>query len=442
MSETDLHQPPCDLAAEMAALGAAIQSPEALAAVVDVCAPDRFYRPNHEKILAAALTLYGKGEPVDPVSVAAELGRRGELLTVGGAPYLHTLMESVPTAANVGYYAEIVADKAILRDLADAGTFTSQLAYEGSVEPIAAVERARQRLDAVAAGARTDDAVYTAAQATQRAVERYRNPKAPGLKTGWRDLDAIIPGGLRPGWLVIVGARPKVGKSFLGVSLPLYVAQNDVPAAICSLEMPEAELTDRLISQVAGVELDALRACKLTDYEWQDVNIAVSKIRPLPLTILDSKRQTLSSIKSRVRDLKRGVGCELLVVDYLTLITPADTRAPRQEQVATLSRGLKLLANELKIPVVALAQINRGPEARADRRPMSSDLRESGAIEADADQVWLLHHDEDVDGEIEVNVALNRHGAPGVAHLAWNPRLARIRDLAKFTHSDDHEDAA
>lgn len=436
MSGDDLRQPPCDLAAEMAALGAAIQSPEALAAVVDVCGPERFYRPAHEKILAAALALYGQGEPVDPVSVAAELGRRSELLAVGGAPYLHTLMESVPTAANVGYYAEIVADKAILRDLADAGTFASQLAYEGSIEPITAVERARQRLDAVAAGARTDEAVYTASQVTDRATERYRSPKAPGLRTGWRDLDSLIPGGLRPGWLVIVGARPKVGKSFLGVSLPLYVAQMGNPAAICSLEMPEAELTDRLISQVSGVELDALRACKLNDYEWQDVNTAASKIRPLPLTILDSKRQTLSSIKSRVRDLKRGVGCDLLVIDYLTLITPADTRAPRQEQVATLSRGLKLLANELKIPVVALAQINRGPEGRSDRRPLPSDLRESGAIEADADQVWLLHHDEDVPGEIEVNVAMNRHGSPGVAHLAWNPRLARIRDLIRFPDTE------
>lgn len=429
---TDLPRPPCDLDAEMAALGAAIQSPEALAAVVDICPPERFYRPAHEKILTAALTLYGRGEPVDPLAVAAELNRRGELVRLGGAPYLHTLIASVPTAANVAYYAEIVADKAILRDLADAGRFASQLAYEATDEPAAAVERARARLDAVAAGTRTDDAVYSAAQITDRATERYRSPKAPGLPTGWRDLDGLIPGGLRPGWLVIVGARPKVGKSFLGVSLPLYAAQMGYPAAICSLEMPEAELTDRLISQVAGVELDALRSCKLSDYEWQDVNTAVAKIRLLKLTILDSKRQTLNSIKSRVRDLKRGVGCELLVIDYLTLITPSDVRAPRQEQVATLSRGLKLLANELKIPVVALAQINRGPEGRADRRPMPSDLRESGAIEADADQVWLLHHDEGVDGEIEVNVALNRHGAPGVAHLAWNPRLARIRDLIRF----------
>lgn len=433
----DLRMPPCDIQAEQAALGAAIQSPEALAAVVDTCPPERFYRPAHQKILTAALALYGRGDPVDPVSVAAELTREGDLTACGGAPYLHTLMSSVTTTANAAYYAEIVAGKATLRDLADAATYATQLAYECTGEPDAAVERVRARLDALAAGARTDDAVYTADQLTTRALDRYRNPRTPGLATPWRDMNHLIPGGLRPGWLVIVGARPKVGKSFLGVSLPLHVARTGTPAAICSLEMPEAELTDRIVAQVAGVELDALRACKLDQYEWAAVEDAARTIRPLPLTILDNKRQTLTSIKARVRDLKRGVGCELLVVDYLTLITPSDARAPRQDQVAAISRGLKLMAGELGVPIVALAQINRGPEARTDKRPTPSDLRESGAIEADADQVWLLHHDPDNDGELEVNVALNRHGAPGIAHLAWNPRLARIKDLARFERPND-----
>ena len=347
-------------------------------------------------------------------------------------------MTQAPTASMGAHYAEIVSAKAIIRDVAGAATRIHQLAHQPIDDPAALIERARTEFDAVAAGHRAgDDATWTAHQLADRALARYANPAPPGLPTGWRDLDQVIRGGLRPGWLVIVGARPKVGKSMIGVSLPLHAAQTGHPAAIVSLEMPEAELSDRLVAQLSGVELDALRECKLTQQQWDAVSDAADEIRPLPLTILDSKRQTLTSIRARVRDLQRsGGGCDLLVVDYLGLVTPADSRVNRQEQVAAISRGLKLIAGELNIPIIALAQINRGPEQRSDRRPLPSDLRESGAIEADADQVWLLHRDEDRTHEIELNIALNRHGSASTVVLAWAPRLARVADLAKFDHPD------
>lgn len=437
--DSDLEQPLHDLRAEQAAIGAAIQNVQAFTAVVDACPPERFYRPAHGKILDAALGLYATGQPIDPVAVAAELDRRGQLAGIGGHPYLHTLYSTVPTGANAAYYAEIVADKAVLRDLDSAATYVAQLARTATDDPIAAVERARGRLDTIAAGARTEDAVWSAGTLASRALERYRSPAPDGIPTGWRDLDRVLPAGLRPGTLVVVGARPKVGKSMLGVALPLQVAQSGRPAAIVSLEMPEAELTDRLIAQMSGIGLDALQRCALSASDWSEVERAADRLRALPLTILDNKRQTLTSISSRIRDLRRGVGCDLLVVDYLGLVTPAERRQNRQEEVAGISRGLKILAGELGVPVVALAQINRGPEQRAERRPLPSDLRESGAIEADADQVWLLHRDPESEGEIEVNIAYNRHGPSATVYLAWQPRLARVRDLIRFA---DHERAS
>jgi replicative DNA helicase len=261
--DVELTQPPHDVPAEQAAVGAAIQSSEALAAVVDTCPPERFYRPAHEKILDAALALYGGGEPVDPVAVAAELDRRGELTRCGGAPYLHTLMTATPTTSNAAYYAEIVADKAVLRDLVNSAGRIDQIAREPhgrGDDPAATVERARALLDAVASDARPgDDAVWTARQLGERALARYASPAPDGIPTGWRDIDRALPAGLRPGTLVVVGARPKVGKSMIGVALPLQVAQAGRPTAIVSLEMPEAELVDRVIAQMSGVPLDASR---------------------------------------------------------------------------------------------------------------------------------------------------------------------------------------
>lgn len=429
-------EPPHNLPAEQAAVGAAIQNAAALAEVLAIAGPHQFYRPAHGIVLQAAQAVADAGEPVDPITVAGELDRRGELHRIGGGPFLHDLIHAAPTASNAGHYAELVAAKALLRDLATTATRIHQLAYQPQDDPAAVLDRARAALDALATNQRGDDATWTPDQLADRALARYANPAPPGLPTGWHDLDRVLAGGLRPGTFTVIGARPKVGKSFVAVALALQAAQAGHPTAVASLEMPEAELTDRIIAQLSGVELEALQKCNLSQTHWQAAEDAAHRFRPLPLTILDSKRQTLTSMRARIRDLRRGPGCQLLVVDYLGLVTPADSRVPRQEQVAAISRGLKLLAGELAVPVVALAQINRGPEQRADRRPLPSDLRESGAIEADADQVWLLHRDPDDPAALEVNIAYNRHGPAATVYLAWNPKYARVKDLARFAEDE------
>jgi replicative DNA helicase len=374
------------------------------------------------------------GQPVDPVTVAAELSRRGELIRLGGAPYLLTLIESVPVTANAGHYAEIVADLAVRRALAEAATRIGQLAHIDHRDAAELVERSRLELDQIANASRRDLALRTGAEIADTAIERYQKPASPSVATGWTDIDRALNGGLRPGTLTIIAARPSVGKSMIGLNLPVYVAQHGGGALVVSLEMTEAELTDRIVSALGRVELARLTECKLSADDWRRVESAATELRGLPVRIVDNPRMTLTRIASLARDCQRSsIGLAVLVIDYLTLVTPADAKVPRQEQVAAISRGLKLMAKELGVPVVALAQVNRGPEQRADKRPTLSDLRESGAIEADADAVWFLHHDPDQEHELEVNIAKNRHGRRATISLAWSPYYARATNLSHLS---------
>jgi replicative DNA helicase len=434
--EADENLPPHDMRAEQAALGAVLLSPRALAEVTALAGPDAFYRPVHGEILEVALALANVGTPVDAITVAGELHRRGRLLRVGGAPYLHTLISSVPTASNAAHYAEIVAEKAILRQVIEAGQLMQQRAYAHRDEDAGQiVEQSRAALDEIASAARGGEfAVRTAEQVADAALARYCDPDdAPPLSTGWEDVDTLLNGGLRPGALTVIAARPNVGKSVLGVNVAVQAARRGHGALFVSLEMPEAELADRIVAQLGAVALDSLTARKLADAEWDRVQRAHDEFAALPLRIIDHSRLTLTAITSLARDCQRSAdGLAVVVIDYLGLITPVDSRVNRQEQVAAISRGLKLMAKELAVPVVALAQINRNPEARTDKRPAVSDLRESGAIEADADAVWLLHHDPDNPSELEVNVGKNRLGRKGVVSLAWSPYYARAASLERF----------
>jgi replicative DNA helicase len=432
----DENLPPQDLHAEQVAVGAVLLSPRALAEVTAVAPPSVFYRPAHEEILNAALALGNVGQPVDPITVAAELQRRGRLLRIGGAPYLHTLMASVPTSSNAAHWAKIVADKAALRGVIEAGQQMQQRAYAATdLDAGEILEQARAALDDLAATSRGGGiTVRTADEVADAALTRYCAPdEDPPLPTGWADIGALLNGGLRPGALTVIAARPNVGKSILGVNVAVEAARRGHGALFVSLEMPEVELADRIVAQLGAVALDSLTARNLSDGEWDRVQRAHAELRSLPLRIVDHSRLTLTAITSLARDCQRSSGgLAVVVVDYLGLITPADSRVSRQEQVAAISRGLKLMAKELSVPVVALAQINRNPEARTDKRPAVSDLRESGAIEADADAVWLLHHDPDNPSELEVNVGKNRLGRKGVVSLAWSPYYARAASLERF----------
>ncbi|XVV05817.1 replicative DNA helicase [Actinosynnema sp. CA-248983] len=427
MTGLDNLLPPHDERAEQATLGAILSSSRALAEVAEMLEPGDFYRPTHQAVYRATLNLYQAGEPVDPVTVADQLERAGDLARVGGAPYLHTLFSSVPTATNATYYAEIVAERAVLRRLLEAGQRITQLSLNGvnGAEAAEVVENARQVLDSVTSRARAEIAVHDLDDLTAEALNRYASPEPPALATGWPDLDEII-GGLRPGTLTIVGARPGVGKSVLGVNLVTYAASRGLGALFCSLEMPRSEVVDRIIANLASVDLDRITKHRLTPDDWNRVHRAAADLQGWPLKIVDHGHVGLTTVRSLGRDRARtSLGLSLLVVDYLQLMRAADSRAPREQQVAGNSRGLKLLAKELDVPVVALAQVNRGSEQRSDRRPALADLRESGSIEADADAVLLLHHDPDHPGEIEVGIPKNRHGRTGSVHLGWSPHYAR-----------------
>lgn len=427
MNDLDDLMPPHDAHAEQATLGAILSSARALAEVAEVLEPGDFYRPAHQAVYRAALHLEQAGEPVDPVTVADHLERTGDLARIGGAPYLHTLFAAVPTAANAAYYADIVAERATLRRLLEASQRIAQHALTGTANGDVAdvVENARQTLDSVTSRARAEVAVHDLDALAVDALDRYASPEPPSLATGWPDLDDIL-GGLRPGTLTVIGARPGVGKSVLGINLVTHTASRGLGALFCSLEMPRTEVVDRIMANLASVELDRINRHRLAPDDWNRVRAAASDLKGWPLKVVDHHSMSLARVRAVARDrVRTPLGLHLLAVDYLQLMRPADPRAPREQQVASFSRGLKLLAKELAVPVVALAQVNRGSEQRSDRRPALADLRESGSIEADADAVLLLHHDPEHPGELEVTTAKNRHGRTGTTYLGWSPHYAR-----------------
>lgn len=425
--------PPADIDAERAVIGACLTTPRALDSCAEIVTVDDFYRPAHADLFAAMLAMREAGREVDPLTVADHLG--DQIVRLGGAPYLLDCTAAVPTAANAAYYAEIVADAATRRRLSDAALRINQLAHHGlgpGIEVADLVERSRATLDAVAAGARGDVETIGLADLVDDALDRYESPQPPSLSTGWAALDDALAGGLRPGTLTIIGARPNVGKTILGANLATNAASAGHGVILFSLEMPRAELTDRIIASVADVRLHNITTRTLSPVDWSRVRTAATRLRSWPLHINDHPNLGLTGIRSLARDrLRTARGLGLIVIDYVGLIRPADPRVPRQEQVAAFSRGLKLLAKELDVPVVALAQVNREAARSETQRPQLHQLRESGAIEADADAVWLLHRPTELAraGEIDVGIAKNRHAALTTVTLLWEPHHARARDF-------------
>jgi replicative DNA helicase len=427
--------PPHDLGAEQAALGGMLLSADAIADVVETIAPRDCYRPAHQIVYEAILDLYGRGEPADPVSVADVLARRGELARVGGAPYLHTLIATVPTAANAGYYARIVRDRAILRRLVEAGTRIVQLGYSADGDAVEAItDRARGEVeDAIAAHDRTD--LRTTEQITWDVLAALEEAEPRGISTGYLDLTAALTG-LAPGEFIVIAARPGIGKSVLGMNIAAHVAiRLGLPVLYSSLEMGADELMMRLYSAEARVPLHSILSRSLDDKNLARIMDAQPKIADAPLIIDDTPTQSLSWIRSQLRKYGRTSPPALLVVDYLGLIQ-APKAESRQSAVAAISTDLKAIAREFQIPVVALHQLNRNPETRIDRKPMLADLRDSGQIEADADKVLLLHREDAYDrespraGEIDVIVAKQRQGPICTVTLAFQGHYARCMDMA------------
>jgi replicative DNA helicase len=383
-------QPPQDVAAEQSVLGGMLMSKDAIADVVEVLHGADFYRPAHQVVFDVILDLYGRGEPADAITVAAELNRTDQLSKMGGAVYLHTLIASTPTAANAGYYAAIVAEQAVLRRLVEAGTRVVQLGYgaaggKGDVDDI--VDRAQQEIYDVTEKRMSEDYSRLAdvLQPTMDELDAIasRGGVSRGVPTGIRDLDELT-NGLQSGQMIVIAARPGVGKSTLGLDIARSASvKHHMPAAIFSLEMSKHEITMRLLSAEAKVPLHHMRAGTLSDEDWSKLARRMGEIADAPLYIDDSPNMTMMEIRAKARRLKQRNDLKLIVIDYLQLMTSGKKVESRQQEVSEFSRALKLLAKELELPVIAMSQLNRGSEQRQDKKPMLSDLRESGCLPAE-----------------------------------------------------------
>jgi replicative DNA helicase len=431
-----------DLVAERGVLGAMMLDRTRIADAVDVVQPAHYYRPAHELIHRAIVDLNNRGEAADPITVGAELTRRGELTRAGGSDYLWRLVTPGIAAANVVDYAEIVAEKWQTREVEKLlGRARAELLAGRAPGGVMATVQAE--LLTLEDQQPTDETrlVRDGLQATLDKIEHLATNKGviTGVPTGLTDLDDLTQG-LQPHQLIIVAARPAIGKSTLALDFARNAAiKHKLPSAFFSLEMSRDEINMRLLSAEARVALHHMRSGEMTDEDWTRLARRMQALNDSPLFIDDSPNLSLAQIRAKARRLKDRHGLKLLVVDYMQLMqTGSAKRAEnRQLEVSEMSRGLKLLAKELEIPVVALSQLNRGPEQRTDKRPVVSDLRESGSIENDADVVILLHREDAYvkesprSGEADVHVAKHRNGPTAVITCAFQGHYSRFVDMAQ-----------
>ena len=436
--------PPQDVAAEQGVLGGMLLSKDAIADVIEILKPHDFYRPVHATVFDVILDLYGRGEPADALTVSAALADSGDLGRIGGVPYLHTLIESVPTAANAAYYARIVNERAILRRVVEAGTKIVQLGYgaggNGGRDVDDIVDLAQQAIYDVTEKRVSEDfaALGDMLQPTLDEIEAVgaSGGMMTGVPTGFSDLDRLL-NGLHAGQLIIVAGRPGLGKSTVSMDFARNAAiRSNCASAIFSLEMSKIEMVMRLLSAEARVPLHVLRSGQLTDDDWSKLARRMGEISEAPIFVDDTPNMNLMEIRAKARRLKQRHNLRLLVIDYLQLMSSPKKTESRQQEVSELSRGLKLLAKEIECPVIAVSQLNRGPEQRTDKRPQLSDLRESGSIEQDADVVILLHRDDYYDkespraGEADFIVAKHRNGPTDTITVAAQLHLSRFVDMA------------
>lgn len=429
---------PNDLLSEQSTIGGMLLSQEAIAEVFEFVKADDFYAPKHETIFNAILSLYSKGEPTDVITVTDELIKNGDLVRAGGADYLHQLTSIVPTAANAPFYAQIVAEKATLRRLVEVGTRIAQMGYsnEGEVEDL--VNRAQEDVYAVTrAGVGEDyvplfDSIEAAVDEMERA--QSRGGDMVGVPTGFTELDEMTHG-LHGGQFVILAARPAVGKSTLALDFARNAAiKHKKPVIFFSLEMGRAEIAMRLLSAESRIYLQSMRKGSLSDNDWQRLAGVRGEINSAPLYIDDSPNLTLVEIRAKCRRMAQRVGLEMIVIDYIQLMTSGKKVESRQQEVSEFSRALKLLAKELNVPVVAISQLNRNSEKSDNKVPEISQLRESGSLEQDADVVILLHREAMFErehpraGEADLILAKQRNGPTGTITVNFLGQFSKFED--------------
>jgi len=442
--------PPHDLDAERAVIGAMLVSETAVAAVAERLAAEDFYSEVHRIIYGAMMRLYARGEPIDQLTLTNELRSVNEFERIGGRPYVFQIVESVPTAANAGRYADIVRGKALLRAIIDVGSRITEDAFREPEDVSQALDSAEQLVYGVSNRtlrehlAPVSELAPGALEMIQRLYEQ--EGEVTGVETGFEDLDRLTTG-FHKSDLIILAARPAMGKTAMALNAIWHASgEKMMPVAIFSLEMSKEQLVQRLISQTTRIPAQALRSGNVKAEDWPKLVRGVAEVSRAPIWIDDTAGVTLMEIRAKVRRLASQLNVagemplSLVVVDYLQLMVGGDARnraENRQQEIAEISRGLKVLARDLDVPVLAIAQLSRAVEARHDKRPLLSDLRDSGAIEQDADMVMFLYRDEyynpesDDKGIAEVIVGKHRNGPTGKVQLAWMEQYTKFASLAR-----------
>jgi replicative DNA helicase len=433
--------PPQNLEAEESVLGAMLLSPGAIGAVSEIVGAGDFYRDSHGAIFRTALALYAKGEPVDAITLIDALEERGELEAVGGRSRVHELAALVPATANAAHYARIVRETATLRGLIRVGAEIARLGWDRPGETQDLVDRAEQimfELSQQRVSSEFSHIETLLKESFERITQLYEaGAEITGVPSGYRDLDRVTSG-FQPGNLIIVAARPSMGKSALALCMAANLGvRNDIPVALFTLEMSKAEVTQRLLCSEAKVESQRLRSGRLAADDWPRLVAAGDKLMKAPIYVDDTGSITMMELRSKARRLKSKLPTlGLIVVDYLQLMTSGSSAESRVQEVSQISRQLKVLARDLELPIVALSQLSRAVEQRHDKRPILSDLRESGSIEQDADIVAFVYRDEyyneesDQQGLAELIVAKHRNGPTDAVKLSFLKRYAKFADLA------------
>jgi replicative DNA helicase len=451
MQETPTHRlPPQNLEAEMSVLGGVLLENEALNRALEFLRTEDFYRESHRKIFNALIILGDRSEPADLVTLTAVLKDRGELEAVGGSTYLATLVDYVPTAANINYYCKLVKEKSVARKLIEASTAIATRGYEGGdMEEI--LDQAEKSIFEISEN-RIRPSYYPVKDIlkdTFKSIEALyeRKELVTGVPTGYHDLDKMTAG-LQPSDLVIVAGRPSMGKTAFALNLVEYAtthADNSVPAVIFSLEMSKEQLVQRMLCSLAKVDAGRLRTGHLGESDWPKLTMAAGQLNETQIFIDDTPAISVLELRSKARRLKAEHGLGLIIVDYLQLMRGSNPES-RQQEISEISRSLKALAKELALPVVALSQLNRSLESRTDKRPMMADLRESGAIEQDADVIMFVYREavycEDCksrertcekghDKDAEIIIGKQRNGPIGTVHLTFRGEFTRFENQAK-----------
>jgi replicative DNA helicase len=434
--------PPQNLEAEESVLGAMLLSPVAVGTVSEILDASDFYRESHAKMYRAALSLWSKGEPVDAITLVNELDERAELDAAGGQARVAELAALVPAASNVEHYARIVKEMATLRGLIRAGQEIVRLGQEREGEVSDLVDRAEQIVFELGQQRATSDFSHIEVllkESFERITHLYEaGAEITGVPSGYRELD-LMTSGFQPGNLIILAARPSMGKSGLGLCIAANLGvRHQTPVALFTLEMSKSEVTQRMMCSEAKVESQRLRTGRLAPDDWPRLTAACDRLMEAPIYVDDAGAISIMELRSKARRLKsREPALGLIVVDYLQLMASDRNVESRVQEVSQISRALKVLARELDVPIVAMSQLSRAVEQRHDKRPILSDLRDSGSIEQDADLVFFIYRDEyylgeesDQQGIAEVILAKHRNGPTGTVKLSWLRRYAKFADLA------------